>query len=74
MGKVADPPGSFWSNIVVKSLAHSLNSAFGLAICLVVVCCSHVEVNINVQVGHNCIQKCDVNLESLSDTIEVGKP
>ena len=72
MGKVASPRGTFGVNIVAKALADSHYSAFSLAIGLMMVSSSHVEINLDLAI--NCCQKREVNLGSLSETIEVGKP
>ena len=45
-----NPFGAFRIDIVAKALADSLDSAFSLAIGLVMVSDSHVDVNLNV--GH----------------------
>ena len=72
MREVASPFGAFGVNIVAKALADGPDSAFSLAIGLVMVSCSHVEINLDV--GHKLLPKAGVNLGSLSKTIEVGKP
>ena len=50
MREVADPFGTFRTNIVAKALADSSDSALCLAIGLVMVSGSHVEINLDV--GH----------------------
>ena len=55
MRKVASPFGSFGVNIVAKALADSSDSAFCLAIGLVMVSGSHVEINLDV--SHKLLPK-----------------
>ena len=55
MRKVASPFGSFGVNIVAKALPDSPDSAFCLAIGLVMVSGSHVEINLDV--GHKLLPK-----------------
>ena len=50
MRKVANPFGAFRTNIVVEALADGCDSALCLAIGLVIVSGSHVEINLDV--GH----------------------
>ena len=55
MWKVESPFGSFGVNIVAKALADGSYSAFSLAIGLVMVSGSHVEINLDV--GHKLLPK-----------------
>ena len=55
MGEVASPLGAFGINIVAKALADSPDSAFCLAISLVMVSGGHVEINLDV--GHKLLPK-----------------
>ena len=48
MWEVADPFGSFRVNIVAEALTNSSDSAFCLAIGLVMVSGSHVDINLDV--------------------------
>ena len=48
MRKVASPFGSFGVNTVVKALADGSDASFSLAIGLVMVSGSHVEINFDV--------------------------
>ena len=50
MGKVANPFGAFRTDIVAEALADGSDSALCLAIGLVMVSGSHVEINLDV--GH----------------------
>ena len=50
MGKMADPFGTFRTDIVAETLADASDSALCLAIGLVMVSGSHVEINLDV--GH----------------------
>ena len=50
MRKMANPLGAFRTNIVTEALVDSSDSAFCLAIGLVMVSGSHVEINLDV--GH----------------------
>ena len=72
MGKVASPLGVCGVNESVEALVYCADSAFCLAIGLVMISGTHVEINFDI--SHDCIQKQEVNLGSLSQTIEVGKP
>ena len=54
---MASPFVSFGVNIVAKVLADSPNSAFCLAIGLVIVSGSHVEINLDV--GHKLLPKAE---------------
>ena len=55
MREVTSPLGAFGVNIVSKGLADRPYSAFSLAIGLVMVSCSHVEINLDV--GHKLLPK-----------------
>ena len=55
MREVASPFGAFGVNIVVKALAKGPDSAFSLALGLVMVSGSHVEINLDV--GHKLLPK-----------------
>jgi len=48
MGKVASPLGAFGINEVAEALAYSSDSAFCLAIGLVMMSGRHVEVNFHI--------------------------
>ena len=48
MREVTSPLGAIGVNIVAKALTDSPDSAFSLAIGLVIVSCSHVEINLDV--------------------------
>ena len=48
MREVRSPFGAFGVNIVAKALAYSPDSAFSLAIGLVIVSCTHIEINLDV--------------------------
>jgi hypothetical protein len=50
MREVASPFGAFGIDKVSEALADCSDSAFSLAIGLVVICCCHVEINLDV--GH----------------------
>ena len=49
MRKVASPLDSFGVNLVPKALADGCDSAFSLAIGLVMVSGSHVEINLDIR-------------------------
>ena len=53
--KLASPVGSFGTDTVAKALADSPDSSFSLAIGLVMVSGSHVEINLDV--GHKLLPK-----------------
>ena len=55
MREVTSPLGAFGVNIVAKALADGPDSAFSLAIGLVMVSCSHVEINLDI--GHKLLPK-----------------
>ena len=55
MREVASPLGAIGINIVAKALADGPDSAFSLAIGLVMVSCSHVEINLDI--GHKLLPK-----------------
>ena len=55
MREVASPLAAFGINVIVKALADGPDSAFSLAIGLVMVSCSHVEINLDI--GHKLLPK-----------------
>ena len=55
MREMTSPLGAFGVNIVMEALAEGPDSAFSLAIGLVMVSCCHVEINLNI--GHKLVPK-----------------
>ena len=55
MREVTSPLGVFGVNIVAKALVDGADSAFSLAIRLVIVSCSHVEINLDI--SHKLLPK-----------------
>ena len=70
MREVTSPLGAFGVNIVAKALADGPDSVFCLAIGLVMVSCSHVEINLDV--GHKLLPKarCESRISIRDDRSE----